>query len=337
MIVNGERLKSLGIFHNMVTAADSFVAIPNKIGKGHGEAKLYIGSKEEMHNFFGAAGFNAKCFVLKKDLLAYMKAVKNEYYDPSQKYAKRDSLCDLWETRLQQVEALEDISFFSVHAQEQISGVRGYVKSSDSIYELMRYMALPLVSYFYIEKLGTEENPCYYWKLFVDFQAIWEKQSEPLVFTYGRNRDGNSEPPSVPSKETKLEQEFRKARVGQGKYREMLLEQCPFCPISRISDERILIASHIKPWAAATDAEKIDPYNGYILSPLYDKLFDRGFITFTKDRHLILSDFISKYNWNLMKLENDAFIQSLPMDDKRVEYLKFHHESVFKGTYDFKD
>lgn len=23
------------------------------------------------------------------------------------------------------------------------------------------------------------------------------------------------------------------------------------------------------------------------------------------------------------------------MDDKRAEYLQFHHESVFKGSYDF--
>lgn len=55
--------------------------------------------------------------------------------------------------------------------------------------------------------------------------------------------------------------EISKAREGQGKYRELLLEQCHFCPITMISDERLLIASHIKPWAASSDDEKIDPYN----------------------------------------------------------------------------
>ena len=100
-----------------------------------------------------------------------------------------------------------------------------------------------------------------------------------------------------------------------------------------ISDERLLIASHIKPWAASNDSEKIDPYNGYILSPLYDKLFDRGFITFTENRHIILSEFISPYTWKQINLTNNAFIKALPMDDKRIEYLKFHHQSVFKGSY----
>ena len=127
---------------------------------------------------------------------------------------------------------------------------------------------------------------------------------------------------------------MRQARDGQGKYREQLLAQCPYCPFTMISDERLLIASHIKPWAASIGDEKIDPFNGYILSPLYDKLFDRGFITFTEKRHVILSEFISKHTWNQINLKNNTFIQALPMDEKRMEYLKFHHESVFKGSYE---
>ena len=101
-----------------------------------------------------------------------------------------------------------------------------------------------------------------------------------------------------------------------------------------IADERLLIASHIKPWAASNNIEKIDPYNGYILSPLYDKLFDRGFIRFTENRHVILSEFISPYTWKQIGIKNDTFIKTLPMDDKRIEYLKFHHNSVFKGSFD---
>jgi transcriptional regulator with XRE-family HTH domain len=82
------------------------------------------------------------------------------------------------------------------------------------------------------------------------------------------------------------------------------------------------------------DTEKVDPYNGYILSPLYDKLFDRGFITFTENRHVILSEFISPYTWKQIGLKNNTFVKTLIMDDKRTEYLKFHHTSVFKGSLD---
>ena len=75
--------------------------------------------------------------------------------------------------------------------------------------------------------------------------------------------------------------EIRRARKGQGIYRDKMLQECPFCPITMINDERLLIASHIKPWAVSSDDEKLDPKNGFMLSPLYDKLFDRGLMTFT--------------------------------------------------------
>ena len=127
-----------------------------------------------------------------------------------------------------------------------------------------------------------------------------------------------------------------KRAVKDVKYREKLLEQCHFCPFTMISDERLLIASHIKPWAASNEKEKIDPNNGYILSPLYDKLFDKGYITFTINRHVILSEFISKYTWKQIGLQNNKFIKELPMNDKRINYLKFHHDSVFKGSYEFE-
>ena len=100
-----------------------------------------------------------------------------------------------------------------------------------------------------------------------------------------------------------------------------------------ISDERLLVASHIKPWAASNDEEKIDPNNGYILSPLYDKLFDKGFITFTKTRHVVISNYISPLQWKKIGLKGGEFIQALPMDEKRIEYLEFHHDAVFKGVY----
>ena len=149
-----------------------------------------------------------------------------------------------------------------------------------------------------------------------------------------RKAKAEDEVAEKPDKKKQAErQEITRARDGQGKYRELLLEQCRFCPFTMISDERLLIASHIKPWAASNDTEKIDPYNGYMLSPLYDKLFDRGFITFTEKRHIILSEFISPYTWKQIGLKNDTFIKALPMDDKRIGYLKFHHTSVFKGSF----
>ena len=334
MKINGEKLPTLAVFPSMMTVPDCWVARSNKIGHGNGEAKLYISTKEEMYGFYGKEKFVAKCFMLKADLVAYMFAIQNEYKEPSQEYAKRDDFPKLWQERMDMISKLDDVIFFNIIDQHQIEGGRGYINSSDEGYQIIRTIALPLVSYIYVEKVGTETAPLFYWKLFVDFEAIWEKQNGPLVFRYGKgkNEKAECEPPS--KKKQAERQEISRARDGQGKYREQLLEQCHFCPFTMISDERLLIASHIKPWTASTDQEKIDPFNGYILSPLYDKLFDRGFITFTEKRHVILSEFISPYTWKQIGLKNDTFIKTLPMDDKRIEYLKFHHTSVFKGSFD---
>lgn len=334
MKINGENLPTLAVFHTMMTVPDCVVVGSNKLGQGHGEAKFYISSKTEMYNFYGGEKFRAKCFMLKSDLIAYLLAIKNEYMTPSQNYAKKEELPCLWSKRMDMVSKLDDVIFFNIYDQCQIVGPRGYINSEDTGYQIIRQLALPLVSYIYVEKVGTEASPLFYWKLFVDFDAIWEKQNGPLVFTYGKQKlDSTVKQSSKDNKKNIILQEISRARDGQGKYRELLLAQCHFCPFTMISDERLLIASHIKPWAASNDDEKIDPYNGYILSPLYDKLFDRGFITFTENRHIILSEFISPYTWKQINLTNNAFIKTLPIDEKRIEYLKFHHQSVFKGVY----
>lgn len=333
MKINGEKLKTLAVFPSMLTVPDCIVTGSNKIGKGHGEAKFYIANKTEMREFYGGEKFIAECFLLKSDLIAYMQAIRNEYIEPSQDYARKDKLPSLWNERMAMINGLDEVISFKVEDQYQIEGPRGYVNSKDTGYEIIRKIALPLVSYIYIEKLGTESAPIFYWKLFVDFDIIKENKAIGLVLSYGK---GKQEPEIKvkPKKEDEKQKNIRTARDGQGKYREQLLEQCKFCPFTGIADERLLIASHIKPWASSNNEEKVDPYNGYMLSPLYDKLFDKGYMTFTENRHVILSEALSSYTWKKINLKNDTFIQNLPMDPKRIEYLQFHHKSVFKGHWE---
>lgn len=218
---------------------------------------------------------------------------------------------------------------FIVHSQDQIAGDRGYVSSKDPGYQLIREISLPLVSYISVMQLtDTSGSTIFYWKLFADFDAISDKKAA-LVYTYGKRGEKIGAVPQP--KESSRDSEIRRARQGQGLYRERLLAECPFCPITMINDERLLIASHIKPWAVATDKEKIDHKNGFMLSPLYDKLFDRGFMTFTEDRKIVLSNWISPANKRRLGIVDGQFVQLLPLDDARQEYMEFHRNSVFKG------
>lgn len=341
MLVNGESLPKIAVYPNMMTVPDCVVVQSNKLGHGHGEAKFYITSKEEMYLFYGNPKFQARCFMLKKDLIAYMEAIRSEYMEPSQEYNGKEKLPLLWTERMAKINELDDVIFFRINDQYQIAGPRGYINSSDEGYQIIRTIALPLVSYIYAEKLGNENDPLFYWKLFVDFDAINERKITPLVFTYGKPKNKiEAEDAGEYGAALKLAEkpdnakrtELRNARDGQGLYRKRLLDQCHYCPITGISDDRLLIASHIKPWAASNDKEKVDPYNGYMLSPMIDKLFDKGYITFTANKRMYISDQISNYVWKQIGLRSNTYYQTLPMDEHRIEYLKFHNSSVFKGT-----
>ena len=74
------------------------------------------------------------------------------------------------------------------------------------------------------------------------------------------------------------------------------------CRLTGVSDKRLLVASHIKPWRYSTNPERLDGYNGLLLSPHVDKLFDRGWISFSdQGKILCAKQDIKKVmlRWNL--------------------------------------
>jgi len=81
----------------------------------------------------------------------------------------------------------------------------------------------------------------------------------------------------------------QKIRIGQSYFRKKLFSEIKRCPIAGIDDKRLLIASHIKPWIHSNNEERVNPKNGLLLSPLFDKLFDKGIglITFTVDKRIL--------------------------------------------------
>lgn len=305
-----------------VTIADSFVVRQNKIGHGNGEAKLYIGQDNEItRDFFGNNGFVIKCFLLKQDLLKYLEETKIEYLHPEQPYVNKNILPDFWETRKNKISALSEVIEFQIEEQTQIDGPRIYVKSTDSAYNLIRELSLPNITYISIVKLVDENRELfYYFKLFADY---FGDVRHPYLLQEEEEQSKLLEE----QEDTKV---LSKARRGQGKYREDLLHMCPYCPITMVSDERILIASHIKPWAHSSDEEKIDPFNGFMFTPTFDYLFDRGFLSFTDDKKTKLSPFLSKMTYSKLGISDNKLFHNLPIDD-RENYLEYHRTQIFQG------
>lgn len=117
-------------------------------------------------------------------------------------------------------------------------------------------------------------------------------------------------------------------RVGQEKFRRNLLDEISFCPITGITDRRILTASHIKPWRVSNNNERLDKNNGFIFSPTIDKLFDIGLITFENNKTLLTSKALDKNNINSIGIEPKRVYEKLPVEN-REQYLEYHRNFIF--------
>lgn len=80
-------------------------------------------------------------------------------------------------------------------------------------------------------------------------------------------------------------------RIGQNKFRDAMLDYWGgACAVTGVALPEVLRASHAKPWAeCASDAERLDVFNGFLLSANLDALFDRFLISFDEQGVLIIS------------------------------------------------
>lgn len=118
------------------------------------------------------------------------------------------------------------------------------------------------------------------------------------------------------------------ARIGQGKYRKDLIELWEKCSVSNCKMTDLLIASHIKPWSESSNEEKLDPYNGLLLLPNYDKLFDKHLISFDDDGRIIISPQIKKGEYKILGISaNDKLFNVF---EENKPYLKIHREIFYE-------
>ena len=125
-----------------------------------------------------------------------------------------------------------------------------------------------------------------------------------------------------------MRQEATAIRIGQSEFRKKLIASLKKCPITGIDDIRILTASHIKPWTQSTNPERLDVRNGFLFSPTFDRLFDRGLISFSNDKALLVSDSFSERNLSRLNLSRKRIISELPIIG-REEYLEYHRNKIF--------
>lgn len=121
-------------------------------------------------------------------------------------------------------------------------------------------------------------------------------------------------------------------RVGQGLYREALLDFWEGrCAVTGLAVPELLRASHAKPWADATDAERLDVHNGLLLAVHLDALFDRGFLTFDDNGQAVISEALPPEARALFGL-SEAALALRHVHAAHRPYLAFHREHVFRAA-----
>ena len=119
------------------------------------------------------------------------------------------------------------------------------------------------------------------------------------------------------------------ARVGQGMFRSLLRDYWGGCSISGCEMYSILVASHIKPWRDCDNVQRLDPFNGLLLIPNFDKLFDKGYVTFSDNGKIICSPFLSNSDMTILGINQNIHLSKI--DSRHLDYLKYHRDNCYLG------
>jgi len=123
-----------------------------------------------------------------------------------------------------------------------------------------------------------------------------------------------------------------KIRIGQSEFRSLVLSNFQSkCCLSGISEEGLLVASHIIPWSR-DKSKRGDPGNGLCLFVEFDKYFDKGMISISDDFSVIVSNRCSSFSRPLR--DRLAAIEGRKMASPSVTpinpaFLQYHRENIF--------
>lgn len=119
-------------------------------------------------------------------------------------------------------------------------------------------------------------------------------------------------------------------RVGQNLFRASLMDYWQVrCCVTGLAMPDLLRASHIKPWALCeNDDERLDVFNGLLLAPHLDALFDVGLMTVDFDGAVRISRALGADDFRLLGLADPMMVAGL--HDRHRQYLAFHHENVWR-------
>lgn len=281
--------------------------------RGMGESRIYVGSDENLCDAFFDLNNIEYFFSKKEDLIQYLKDAKDEFMNPSQDY--RANITDMYDDLKQEVRSINGTLKYSFRKTWDNQNRYFLVlidNDSRKMYDFVKDICLPRITKYSFIKFVDDTTGKYYIYL------------KPQFFN---NIDIDSDPFAVQQNENAEQINITVRRTRQAEYRKKLLIEMPACPFTHVSDDRLLVACHIKPFKDCdTDDERYDFHNGITMTPTYHVLFDQGLISFENNGKLLVSPFLNNRTQELLNIKQG--------DEKRLQsnsaqYLKYHRENVF--------
>jgi hypothetical protein len=119
-------------------------------------------------------------------------------------------------------------------------------------------------------------------------------------------------------------------RVNQTEFRMRLIDYWNGqCAVTGCEKTDLLIASHIKPWRDCTsNKESISKYNGLLLTPNLDALFDAGYITFDNEGSIVISPRLSEADKKILGITNEMKLKKV--EEGHREFLEYHRSNIYR-------
>ena len=182
------------------------------------------------------------------------------------------------------------------------------IHHSDFVYfgkiELLEYSLndkLPSEFIFRIELLPSEVDPFREVReLFAEYQSLIETEQEQIIVS----------------------------RLGQGNFRKNVIRLWGSCSVTGLQDVSLLRASHIQPWRDSNNQDRLTPFNGLLLIPDYDFLFDKGLISFSETGGILISQRLNAFAREVLGVNENLHLRKLFAESKT--YLDYHRTNIFK-------
>lgn len=122
-----------------------------------------------------------------------------------------------------------------------------------------------------------------------------------------------------------IRQALINARIGQGGYRKRMMRVWgERCAVTGVGVQKVLIASHAKSWQESDNHERLDEYNGLLLTANLDRLFDSGLIAFSDSGEMLVHSSLSPSDRAALGLATVARLRFVP--SRCIPYLKAHRQ-----------